>query len=388
MNRTGRDIALVGAGYSQVLRNKPADPSILTLDSCTDALDNAGLRPTDVDAVFEYGFGSDSPNAAWVGRALGIPNLTAYADIMGTGPSGLAGALAAAESVASGMCETAVVYRTITQAAGHTGFREGPPPPPQPGDTFGSEFVSPYGSFALIPLMGMMMRRRFNDYGNTEEDYGYLSLNARKWAAMNERAVLRDPLTMEDYLNSRVLAEPLHLLDCDYPVSGSTSVIITTLERARELPKPPVIIEAGAFGTGLNADWVAGDDFVFGGTRVCADTLWQRTDLQPKDVDVMELYDGFTHITLSWIEALGFCGIGEGAAFIDKGRTIGPGGSLPLNTHGGQLTEGRLHGLAHLSEAVRQLRGECGLRQVPDAKVAVIANAHGPQCGAMLIRTE
>jgi acetyl-CoA acetyltransferase len=107
-----------------------------------------------------------------------------------------------------------------------------------------------------------------------------------------------------------------------------------------------------------------------------------------KDVDVMELYDGFTHITISWIEALGFCGIGEAGDFLEKGRRIGPGGELPLNTHGGQLTEGRLHGLAHLLEAVSQLRGECGERQVPDARVAVVTNGQGPQCGALVLRAE
>jgi acetyl-CoA acetyltransferase len=107
-----------------------------------------------------------------------------------------------------------------------------------------------------------------------------------------------------------------------------------------------------------------------------------------KDVDVVELYDGFTHITISWIEALGFCGIGEAGGWLDGGRRIGPGGELPLNTHGGQLAAGRLHGLAHLGEAVQQLRGECGERQVPDARVAVVTNGHGPQCGAMVLVRE
>jgi acetyl-CoA acetyltransferase len=164
--------------------------------------------------------------------------------------------------------------------------------------------------------------------------------------------------------------------------------VLTTAERARDLRKTPVLIDAFAYGTGGRPDWVFGEDFIYGGTLAAAKTLWSRTSLKPADVDVAELYDGFTHITISWIEALGFCGLGEFGGWVDGGRTIGPGGALPLNTHGGQLAEGRLHGLAHVGEAVLQLRGECGVRQVPGAKVAVVTNAHGPQAGALLLRPD
>ncbi|MDP3767143.1 MAG: thiolase family protein, partial [Dehalococcoidia bacterium] len=194
--------------------------------------------------------------------------------------------------------------------------------------------------------------------------------------------------TMEDYLNSRMLAEPLRLLDADYPVSGATAVVVTTAERARDMRRKPVLVDAMAYATGPTPDWLQAEDFMFGATRRCADRLWSRASVTAKDVDVALLYDGFTHITISWIEALGFCGIGEAGGFIDKGRRIGPGGELPLNTHGGQLAEGRLHGLRHLAEATSQLRGECGERQAPDARIAVVTNGHGPQCGAVLLRTD
>ncbi len=177
-------------------------------------------------------------------------------------------------------------------------------------------------------------------------------------------------------------------MDCDYPVIGAAAAVLTTRERAADLPTQPVFVDSMAYGTGVDPDWVFAQGFMFGGTLPAARRMWSRTSLTPDDVDVLELYDGFTHITMSWIEALGFCGIGEFGDWVDGGKTIGPGGRFPLNTHGGQLTEGRLHGLAFLTEAVLQLRGECGPRQVPDAQVAVVANAHGPQAGCLLLRTE
>src|SRR5205085_2542859 len=161
-----------------------------------------------------------------------------------------------------------------------------------------------------------------------------------------------------DYLASRPIADPLLLLDCDYPVNAACAAILTTAERARDLRRRPVIVDALAYGTGKRPDWVYADDFLFGGTIPCGRTLWQRTDLTPADVDVAELYDGFTHITISWIEALGLCGIGEFHDWVDGGARIGPGGSMPLNTYGGQLAAGRMHGLAFLNEAVLQLRGD------------------------------
>ena len=390
MTGNGRAAAVVGIGYSPITRGGNPAVERLTITACRNAIDDAGLKSANIDGIFDYAFGFDSPDSHYMQQALGIPDLAAYADIFPTGPSGLAGALAAVMAVSSGACETALVYRAITQEAGHTGTARGGGGggPALTGMGASMQFTMPYGHFPIIPTIALMMRRRMEELGGSIEDYGYISVNARKWAAMNDRAVLRDPVSMEDYLNSRVLAEPLHLFDCDYPVSGACAAIITTAERARDLPKKPVIVDSTSYSSGQRADWLQEEDFMFGGTRRCADRLWSRASLTSKDVDLMELYDGFTHITISWIEALGFCGIGEIGGFLDKGRRIGPGGELPLNTHGGQLTEGRLHGLAHLLEATAQLRGECGERQVPDARVAVVTNGHGPQCGAMLLRTD
>jgi acetyl-CoA acetyltransferase len=379
-----REVAVVGVGYSEVHRSGTFDINALTRTACLGALDDAGLQANDVDAIIEYSFGGiDSPNATTAQRILGIQNLNVFNDIMGSGPSGLASAMDATMAIASGACETALVYRTMTREAGHTGaLREGPAEAPGP-----MQFSLPYGfGGGIMMALAMKMQRRMAELGGKQEDYGRIALNARQWAKDNERAVLRDVLTMDDYLSSRMITEPLHLLDCDYPINGACAAILTTGERARDLAKAPVYVDALGYGTGSNPDWVYGDDFMFGGTIPASNRMWATSSLKPEDVDIAEIYDGFTHITISWIEALGLCGIGEFGDWVDEGRTIGPGGKLPLNTHGGQLAEGRMHGLAFLTEAVMQLRGECGIRQVPNAKVAAIANAHGPQSGCMVVR--
>jgi len=378
-----RDVAVVGIGYSVVARGGDHDVRHLTHAACTAALADAGLPASAVDGIVEYQFGQgDAPSATATQRMLGIPNLGMFTDIMGTAPSGLASAMDGAMAVASGVVETVLVYRCISRATGHTGaLRTGPP------EARGAaQFAAPYGyGGGIIPAMAMRKQRRIATLGGSYADYGRIAVNARTWAARNERAVLRDPITMDDYLDSRPVADPLVLFDCDYPVNGACAAVLTTRERAVDLRRPPVLIDALAFGTGAQPDWVYGDDFLFGGTRPCAERLWARASVGPADVDVAELYDGFTHITISWIEALGLCGIGEFHDWVGDGSRIGPGGDLPLNTSGGQLAEGRLHGLAFLAEAVQQLRGECGSRQVAGAEVAVVANAHGPQSGAMVL---
>jgi len=384
MSRLGREVAVAGVGVSSVSREGEPRVERLAVTACKNALDDAGLTGREVDGMFDYQFGFDSPDCHYVQTALGIPDLAAYAEIGPMGPSGLGGALAGIMAVASGGCETALVFRAITRSAGHTGSYGALSEPV--GGSF--QFTVPYGHFPIIPTIALMMRRRMDELGGAIEDYGYVAVNARRWAAMNDRAVFRDEITMEDYLASRVLAEPLRLLDCDYPVSGACAAVITSAERARDMRKPAIGVDAISYATGPHPDWLQAEDFLFGATRRCADRLWSRTSLTPKDVDAAFLYDGFTHITISWLEALGFCGIGEAGGFIDQGRRIGPGGDLPLNTHGGQLAAGRLHGLAHLVEAVEQLRGECGERQVPGARVAVVTNGHGPQCGALLLRRD
>jgi acetyl-CoA acetyltransferase len=380
-----RDVAIVGVGYSPLSRDGAPDPRRLTFTAVSAALADAGLAGADVDGIFEYKFGPESPGAQDVARLIGVRNLSAFADIMPTNPSGLAGPLAGVMAVASGMCETVLAFRCLTRAAGYTGgVRAGP-------DRVAGrdQFLTPYGYLGgIIMNMALVKRRWMAQYGRGEEDFGRVAVNARRWSALNPRAVLREPISMDDYLGSRMIADPLRLLDCDYPVNGAVAAIITTLQRARDLRQRPVVVDAMCYGTGAQVDWVFGENYLYGGTIACARSLWERSSFRPEDVDVAQIYDGFTTVTLHWIEALGFCGIGEFGDWIGDGSRIAPGGDLPMNTAGGQLAEGRLHGVSFLDEAVLQLRGDCGARQVPDARVAVVASGLYPQCAAMVLTTE
>jgi acetyl-CoA acetyltransferase len=376
---------VVGVGFSPFTREGTPDPRQLTFTAVMDALADAGLRGHDVDGIFEYKFGPESPTAQQVARLIGAPNLAAFADIMPNNPSGLGGPMAAVMAVASGMCETVVAFRCLTREAGYSGgVKAGPDIVTGP-----DQHLTPYGyAGGIIVDMALAKRRWMAEYHRGEEDFGRIAVNARRWSALNPRAVLREPISMDDYLGARMIADPLRILDCDYPVNGACATIFTTVPRARDLQQEPVLVESMAYGTGPQVDWVFAGDFLYGGTIPCAERLWARSAFGPADVDVAQIYDGFTTVTLQWIEALGFCGRGEFGDWIGDGSRIGPGGDLPMNTAGGQLAEGRLHALGFLNEAVLQLRGACDVRQVPNASVAVVASGLYPQCGAMVLTTE
>ncbi len=379
-----RDIAVVGVGYSPLSRTGTPDPRGLTFTAVQESLADAGLQGNDVDGIFEYKFGPESPSAQEVARMIGSPNLEAFADLVPNNPSGLGGPLAGVMAVASGVCETVVSYRCLTRAAGYTGGVVS-----GPSEVDGtSQYLVPYGSFLILTNMALVKQRWMAEYHRPEEDFGHIAVNARAWSSLNPRAVLREKISMEDYLESRMIVDPLRLLDCDYPINGAVATVITTLERARDLQQRPVVIDSMSYGTGSAVDWTFPDDPLYGGTIPCSKRLWGRSSFSVDDVDVAQVYDGFTNVTLHWIEALGFCGIGEFGDWIGDGTRINPGGDTPLNTAGGQLAEGRLHGVSFLNEAVLQLRGQCDIRQVPDARVALVASGLYPQCGAMVLTTE
>jgi len=388
MTMLARPVAIAGAGYSALSRGDRPDPRALTLTACRAAIADAGLSPADVDAIVQFTHESGSteaPITAYVQRALGIDNLSYFADIARTGPSGVGPPMTAVLAVASGVCETALAYRTLPQAEGNNGrVREGSAQIGGP-----AQFTAVYGHTAgILANYALKKRRRMHEFGRTVEEYGYVAMNARRWAALNDRAVMRKPLTMDDYLSARVIVDPLVLLDCDYPVNGSCAVIVTTAERARDLPHKPVLVDALSWGTGRGSDFVFGADLLYGGSILCAANLWRQSQFSAADIDVLSLYDGFTHLPISWIEALGLCGFGEFADWVDEGRTIGPGGAYPVNPSGGMLAEGRIQGIGLVAEAAQQLMGECGARQVSDASVAVIAGGGSNDCGAMILYAE
>ncbi|MBI3743921.1 MAG: thiolase family protein [Chloroflexi bacterium] len=378
----GRKLAICGVGYSPVSRKSGLSILQHALLASKAAIEDAGLKPTDVDGLAQYGFPYEMVTTWDVSESLGIGDLQWYCDMVATGPAGIAGVLDACAAVASGSCEVALAYRTVTVAGGHSAGRA-----PQTHAGGPAQFSVPYGNFAATQWIAMYMQRHMHVYGTKPEHFGALAVAQREYAVHNERAIMRKPITMEDYLAARYISDPLRLLDCDLPVDGAGAVIVTTLDRAKYLRKKPIQIDAWALGTGGRPDWFQWPDMTTMGTHIAAKNMWRRSQFKPSDVHTANLYDGFTIITFNWLEALGFVKPGEAGPFVAAGQTR-LGGKLPLNTNGGMLNIGRVHGISHVIEGVEQLRGESGQRQVKNAKIAVAANGGGPMAGCLVMFTD
>ncbi|MBU3991648.1 MAG: thiolase family protein [Alphaproteobacteria bacterium] len=250
------------------------------------------------------------------------------------------------------------------------------------------EFIAPYRAPSAAIWTALHASTHMARYGITREQMSAIPINQRRNAALNPKAIYRDPITLDDYMSARMITTPLSLLDCDVPCDGATAVIVSRLDAARSLRHKPIVIEAVGAGAQDKMDtWLGRTDYPKMSMHDAADMMWSRTDLKPKDVDTAHLYDGFTYLTMFWLEALGFCAEGESGAFIEGGARIALDGELPLNTNGGQLSEGRMHGFGHLYEAVLQMRGQAGERQVKkEVNVTVVGNGGGSLGGAVLLR--
>jgi acetyl-CoA acetyltransferase len=222
-------------------------------------------------------------------------------------------------------------------------------------------------------------------YGATREMLGWIAINGRTNAGRNPAAIYREPITMDDYLSARPITTPFGLYDCDVPCDASIAVVVSDASVAPDLPKRAVRVEAVGTQITERLSWDQGNLSHEPQVLGQAAHLWTRTDLRPHDVDVALVYDGFTFNAVSWIEALGLCGFGEAQDWLDGGRRIALDGDLPLNPHGGQLSEGRTHGFGLLFEAVAQLRGDAGERQVADARTAVVTSGGGTPSGVLLL---
>jgi acetyl-CoA acetyltransferase len=243
-----------------------------------------------------------------------------------------------------------------------------------------------YHSYAAPIWLAMHARRHMHLYGTTREQLGWLAVNSRRNAGLNDRAIFRDPITLDDYLSARPISEPFGLLDCDVPIDGSIALVLSAVDYADECPQPAIRINAVGGAPDVGGGWWYRPDYPNMASIDAAKMMWGRTELTPKDLDFAELYDGFTFLTFSWLEALGICGQGEAGPFVEGGARIVLEGDFPLNTYGGQLSAGRMHGAWVLHEACMQLRGEAGPRQISKkAEVAAVSNGGGPIAGCMIL---
>lgn len=353
--------AIAGVGYTPFSKNSGVSTLTLAVDAILAALDDAGLSVDDVDALATHRVGDSTP--PWVvAPALGVPEVNWYLDQFGGGSVSHSVVAQAAMAVASGVARTVVCYRAINARSefrmGGTG--RGPAP------LFDVQYQAPYGYFAPPQQFAMFTRAHMLRYGTTHEQLGAVAVRQRSSAVKNARALMRDPITLDDYLASRWIAEPLRLLDCCLETDGACAVVVTSAERAGDLRQPRVLISGAAWGGGDSFFSGPSDtDFTVTEAARIAPRLYDMAGVGPSDIDVAQLYDCFTYSVIVQLEDYGFCAKGEGGPYAESGA--GP----PVNTHGGFLSEGYVHGMNHIAEAVSQLRGQAGDRQVPGAEVAL-----------------
>ncbi len=388
-----------GIGQSDIGRRLGRSDLDLTVQAALAAIADAGLTRDDIDGLATYpGMGAGTPGFAGpstpeVQDALRLR--LNWHDGGGEGPAQIRAVIAACIAVGAGLAKHVLVYRTVTEstaqgAGGRAGIGGSGGGRGVPRFSGFLQWSLPFGAVSAANWIALVGQRRVHEFGLTREQLGQIALNGRRNAALNPKAVYRDPMTMADYLAARMISTPLCLFDCDAPCDGATAVVVSHADYAPDTPHPAAHVNA--VGTALRGrpSWDQFDDMTSMAARDAAASMWERTELRPTDVDVAQLYDGFSILVLVWLEALGFCGRGESGPFVEDGTSIGLGGSLPLNTAGGQLSGGRLHGFGLIHEACVQLRGDGGERQVVTARggppeVAAVSNGGGPIAGSLLL---
>jgi acetyl-CoA acetyltransferase len=378
---------LSGIGRSVVGRRLMRDPLSLTVDACLEAVADAGLELHDIDGLSTY------PGPAGMGMSEG--GVTAVEEALRLHPTWINGGIelpgqggaviAAMLAVASGLCRHVLCFRTVWESTFSTLGVRGQGGARVSGT---AQWRSPFGAFSAANWIAMNASQYLHRYGATKEILGWIAINARTNAGRNPAAIYREPMSMDDYMSARPITSPFGLFDCDVPCDGAVAVVVSDASVAPDLPKPPIRVEAVGTQITERISWDQGTVTHEPQVLGQAAHLWTRTSLRPSDVDVALVYDGFTFNAISWLEGLGFCGLGEAKDWLDGGRRIALDGELPVNPHGGQLSEGRTHGFGFIYEAVTQLRHDAGHRQVRDARTAVVTTGGGTPSGVLLLQRD
>ncbi|MGE0774529.1 MAG: OB-fold domain-containing protein [Sphingomonadaceae bacterium] len=380
------NVAVTGIGMSRIGRRLGATSLELSVEACMAAIDDAGLTRADIDGLCCYPGTTGLPGIS-SGGMRSVERVMELHPVWHCGANEVPGqagtVITAMLAVASGLCRHVLCFASssvsVRPAVNLSGV--------QARATAELAWQLPFGAASPANWIAMYAAHYLARFGVGREMLGWIAINARRHAADNPKAIYTDPLDMDAYLSARMITSPFGLYDCDVPCDSAFAFIISAADVAPDLRQRPIWVEAVGQQITEHQSWDQGtithQPNVFGP----AAHMWSRTDLKPSNIDVAQLYDGFTFNVVSWLEGLGFCGIGEAAAFVDEGRNITRGGILPLNTHGGHLSAGRSHGYGNIHEAVLQLRGTADARQIEDVKTAAISIGGGIPAGCMLLRT-
>ncbi|HEY1634181.1 MAG TPA: lipid-transfer protein [Acidimicrobiales bacterium] len=386
-NQLADRAAIVGIGATEFSKDSGRSEMRLAVEATAAALDDAGIDPAQVDGMVT--FTMDGNPEIEIARNLGIGALTFFSRIHHGGGAACATVAQAAMAVATGAADIVVCYRAFNERSGRrfgAGVQDRPPMPTAESAHF--SWYAPFGLLTPAQWVAMFATRYMHEYGATSEDFGRVAVADRRHAASNPAAwFYEQPITLEDHQRSRWIVEPLHLLDCCQESDGAQALVVTSRERAADLPQPPAVIRAAAQGAGDEQDMMTSyyRDSITGLPEMglVARQLWATAGIGPADVQTAVIYDHFTPFVLCQLEEFGFCGRGEAKDFLRDGN-VELDGALPINTHGGQLGEAYIHGMNGIAEGVRQVRGT-SVNQVKGAEhVLVTAGTGVPTSGLIL----
>ena len=380
------EAAIVGIGQTEFSKNSGRSTTRMALECILEALDDAGLRPKDVDAVVKMRANDDLFEIDLM-RSLGIENLRYFNEIPHGGGAACGTVASAVAAVASGMADVVVTFRSLNERSERR-FGES-----SVGGGVGGwiQYYLPHGLVTPAQWVAIFAQRYLHEFGHTTEAFGLVSVLARKHAATNPHAMMYErPVTMEDHQNSRWISEPLRLLDCTLDTDGACAAIVVSAEKGKTLTGKPVYIAAAAQGTGSRTEMMTSYQrkslAKLEEAEATAKELYRQAEVTPADIGMAQIYDHFTPFVLMALEAYGFAGPGEAPKLFRAGR-VELDGDLPLNTHGGHLGEGYLHGFGHIVEGVRQLRGTA-VNQVTGVSNSLVTSGTGVPTSGLILSKE
>ena len=363
--------AIAGVGYTPLYKESNRSVLDLAAEACAGALEDAGMAASEVDGIASFMVMHDSVPCQAVATSLGVPELSIALDIDLGGQAPCYLVWLAANLINAGAVNSVLIFRAMNgRSANRVGTME--------FAGMGGQFRYPIGYDAYLMYVAMWGQRFLYETGQGELDLAGVVLNQRQYAVENERAVRRRPLDLDGYLAEPMVVDPYRADDCTVEVDGACAVLVTSLERARDLRRPPVVVASGAYRAGSRPGLDIGDhlmwaDYTRNYTSVLAKDLFGRAGITPGDVEMAEIYDCFSSTVLIGLEGLGLVERGQSGAFVREGNTR-LDGALPTNTHGGLLSEGYLHGMNTVTEAVLQVQGRAGTRQSPRHEICAVTS--------------